>query len=388
MHADAFTTPQRAHLINAEGRYTAFLPPALPPPIDLDAALVKRLSDADRAIGELAGLGRSLPNPHLLSRALMLREAVSSSRIEGTQASLSDLMRFEVEQADTAPGSDVVEVHNYLRAVDHVLDPNRRLPVSLSLLREAHEILLTGTKGAYATPGELRRTQNWIGPPGAVIDNATYVPPPAERLWESLDPFEKFLHADGELPPLLALAAIHYQFEAIHPFIDGNGRVGRLLVILLLVEWGLLPAPLLDLSAYVEPRRDRYYDSLLRVTTHGDWQGWLTFFLEVVTNQARSALGRARLLLDLREQMRRQTARVRGSASPTRLVDALFDVPMMTIPLAARLLGVTYRGASLNVTKLVHLGILQEVPSGRRLRVFVAPAVMSAIESETPTSSS
>jgi Fic family protein len=375
---NAFAGPQRRHLVRAEGGYQAFLPPDLPPDLDLDAALIRKLSDADRAIGELSGVGRTLPNPHLLSRALMRREAVLSSRIEGTQASLSDLVLFEIEPNDDV--SDVREVHNYLRALDHVLAPDRRLPVSLSLLREAHRILLTSTRGAYATPGEFRTSQNWIGHPGAVIDTATYVPPPPERLWDCLDPFEKFLHADGLLPPLVAIGAIHYQFEAIHPFIDGNGRVGRLLVVLLMVEWGLLPAPLLDLSAYLEPRRDDYYRGLLEVSTRGDWTSWLGFFLDVVAHQARDALRRAQALQDLRERMREQTATGRASASAMRLVDALFDVPMLTIPRAQRVLGVTHRAASLNIDKLIDLGILQEVRHGRRPRLFIAPAIMNAIE--------
>lgn len=377
MLSDAFSPEQRAYIVRAEGGYDAFKPPTLPPNAPLDPALIRLLSDADRAIGELAGLGRSLPNPHLLSRALMRREAVLSSRIEGTQASLSDLVLFEVEPNSNV--SDVREVYNYLQAVEHVLAPDRRLPVSLSLLREAHRILLTGTRGAYATPGEFRQSQNWIGSPGATIETASYVPPPPEQLWDCLDPFEKFFHESGQLPPLVAIAAIHYQFEAIHPFIDGNGRVGRLLVVLLLVEWGLLPAPLLDLSTYIEPRRDDYYRCLQGVSTQGDWSSWLTFFLEVVAHQARDALQRARALQDLRERMRELTAVGRASVSTMRLVDALFDVPMLTIPRAQQLLGVTHRGASLNIDKLVELGILRELGHNRRPRLFVADAVMSAV---------
>ena len=376
-----FAPPQRAYIVRAEAGYNAFVPPPLPPTVVLDSGLVRKLSAADRAIGELAGLGRSLPNPNLLSRALMRREAVLSSRIEGTQASLSDLVLFEVEPTNDV--SDVREVYNYLQAVEHVLAPDRRLPVSLSLLREAHQILLTGTRGAHATPGEFRRSQNWIGPPGAVVDTATYVPPP-ERLWHCLDPFEKFLHASGELPLLMAIGAIHYQFEAIHPFVDGNGRVGRLLVVLLLVEWGLLPAPLLDLSAYIEPRRDSYYSGLFNVTAQADWNGWLSFFLDVVAYQARDALKRARALQDLRERMRERTMVSRASASSARLVDALFDIPMLTIPRAQALLGVTHRAASLNIDKLVELGILREVQVGRRPRLFVAPDVMAAVETSDP----
>lgn len=268
-----------------------------------------------------------------------------------------------------------------------MLDPNRCLPLSLSLLREAHQLLLDGVRGGYATPGAFRTTQNWIGKPGAVIDAATYVPPPPERLWECLDAFEKFLHTDAGLPPLLAIAAIHYQFEAIHPFIDGNGRVGRLLVVLLLIEWGLLPAPLLDLSAYIEPRRDRYYDGLLRVSTEGDWPNWFGFFLEAVEHQTHDSLARARRLHDLRAEMRDRVATAKSSALSAKLVDALFDVPVLTIPRAQAILGVTHRAAAMNVDKLVQLGYLDETHDGRRRRLFIATDVMLVVEGSVSPSS-
>jgi Fic family protein len=239
-------------------------------------------------------------------------------------------------------------------------------------------------RGGYATPGEFRTTQNWIGPSGAVLDTATYIPPPPERMWECLDAFEKFLHADGDLPPLLTVAAIHYQFEAIHPFIDGNGRVGRLLVVLLLIKWGPLPAPLLDLSAYIEPRRDRYYEGLLGVSTQGDWSTWFEFFLEVVEHQARDARTRARRLQDLRTAIRDQVSTARSSGLTTRLVDALFDMPVLTIPRAQRILGVTHRAAALNIDKLVRAGVLTEINLGHRPRLFIAPEVMSVVEGQQP----
>lgn len=378
MRPEAFAMPQRAHVIVAEGGHSAFVPPPLPPDVTVDIDLVMRLSGADRAVGELAGVGTSLPNRRLLSGALVRREAVLSSRIEGTQASLSDLVLFEAAQQDR--NDDVREVFNYVSAMDHVLSPRRQLPLSLRLLRDAHRILLTGVRGGYATPGEFRTTQNWIGPPGALLDAATYVPPPPERLWECLDAFEKHLHADQSLPPLLAVAALHYQFEAIHPFVDGNGRVGRLLAVLLLVEWGLLPGPMLDLSAYIEPRRDRYYESLLRVSTQGDWRGWFTFFLEVIEEQARDATVRAHRLHDLRTQLRAQVTTSRASALLPRLVDQLFATPAITIKVASRVLDVTHRAASLNIQRLIAAGIVEEVPGAGRIRLFIAPDILNAIE--------
>lgn len=381
MLAEAFSGQQRDHVVRSERGYLAFLPPKLPPEVAFDVALVRRLSAADRALGQLAGVGRTLPNPHLLAHTMVRREAVLSSRIEGTEATLSDLVRYEV--APTAVQAvDVAEVYNYVAAVEHVLAPDRRLPLSLSLLREAHEILLTGVRGGYATPGEFRRTQNWIGSPGCVLDTATYVPPPPERMWECLDAFEKHLHAEHELPPLVTIACLHYQFEAIHPFIDGNGRVGRLLVALLLVDWGLLPAPLLDLSAYLEPRRDEYYARLLAVTIDGDWAGWISFFLDVVANQAGDALRRAQELQSLREELRGRVTGLRSSSLGPRLVDALFETPAMTIGRAVKVLDVTRRAATQNVERLLDAGVLTEVASTGRARLFVAEDVLRVLSSE------
>ncbi|MEV0080647.1 Fic/DOC family N-terminal domain-containing protein [Nocardia neocaledoniensis] len=377
MLLEDFSIDQRVNLVRADKGYRAFSPPPLPPSVPLSPKLVRRLSSADRAVGELAGLGRGLPNQDLFCRALVRREAVLSSRIEGTVASLSDVAMYEAERP-ARPQGDVQEVFNYMSAMDHVLDPDRRLPLSLPLLREAHQILMAGVRGDYATPGEFRRSQNWIGPPGSTIDTAKYVPPPPESLWQSLDAFEHFLHADGELPPLLAIAAVHYQFEAIHPFIDGNGRIGRLLAVMLLVEWGLLPGPLLDLSSYIEPRRDRYYEGLLRVSTDGDWPGWFDFFLEVVEEQARDSLARAVRLDALRTELRLRVARARSSGLLPVLVDELFRSPIISIAIAMKALEVSHRAATLNIEKLVETGILVEVTRGRT-RFFAAPDVLAVM---------
>lgn len=380
MRTEEFAPSQRRNIVRSERGYRAYLPPSLPPSIAFDLDLVGRLSAADRALGSLAGAGRMLPNPHLLSRSLLRREAVLSSRIEGTQASLSDLVLFEAEPSAT-PGPqqlDVREVLNYVRAVDHVLDPGRRLPLSLSLLREAHEILFSGILGGYATPGEFRTTQNWIGPAGCTLDDAAYVPPPPDRMWECLDALEKYMHTAQALPPLVAIACLHYQFEAIHPFIDGNGRIGRLLIMLLMVEWGLLAAPLLDLSTYIESHRDEYYGRLLAVTTDGDWLGWIGFFLHAVKQQAGDALERAQALHTLRESLRTQFATARSSALLGVLTDALFETPALTIPRAAIALGVTHRTARLTIDKLVVAGVLVEVGERSRNKMFLAPQVLAA----------
>ncbi|HVV09203.1 Fic family protein [Amycolatopsis sp.] len=379
MRASDLAEAQRRHLVRSPRGYRAFVPPPLPPELPFDLELTKRLSTAAGAIGELSGIGRTLPSAPLLAQSMVRREAVLSSRIEGTEATMSDLALYEVQPTKAAEETDVREVLNYVTAMSHVLAPDRRLPLSLSLLREAHAILLDDVRGNYATPGEVRRSENWIGSPGCVLDTATYVPPPPEQLWDCLDGFEKHLHAEHDLPPLITIACLHYQFEAIHPFIDGNGRLGRLLVTLLLVEWGLLPSPLLDLSAYLEPRRDEYYARLLAVSTHGDWSGWVGFFLEVLAHQAEDARNRAVALHTLRETYRAEVTSVRASSLVPLLVDALFETPAMTIVRAAKVLGVTHRAATLNVAKLVEAGIVTELPSTGRVRTFVATEILRTI---------
>ena len=381
MRTNLFEQAQRPHIVRAEGGYAAFVPPPLPPTLDLNRGLGRLNSDADRAVGLLAGVCQTLPNPHLLSRSLMRRESVLSSRIEGTRASLSDLLIYEAKgEPAGAASDDVREVANYVAAMEAMLDRNRRLPLSVPLLREAHRILMTGVRGHHATPGEFRTSQNWIGSPGSTLNDATYVPPPPERLWDSLDAFEKYLHRDHEFPPLVEIACLHYQFEAIHPFVDGNGRVGRLLIGMLLIEWGLLPLPLLDLSAYIERRRPDYYEGLLGVSARGDWDGWVRFFLTAVADQSASVVERARRMQGLREDYRARLSTARSSGLPLVLVDALFEKPVMTISRARDLTQVTHRAATLNVEKLVAAGILRELERPARPRIFLADDVIAAIE--------
>lgn len=370
MRREQFAVRLRRRVVRADGGYLAFVPPPLPPRVDVDRRLVGLLSEADRAVGLLAGAGSVVPNPYLLSHALLRREAVLSSRIEGTQATLSDLVLFEVEPT-RPPVEDVREVANYVTAMEAALAPDRALPLCLRLIRGLHATLLTGVRGGYATPGEFRTQQNWIGPPGCTLNEAVYVPPPRDAMWECLDAFERRLHARSEYPPLVELALLHYQFEAIHPFVDGNGRVGRLLIGLLLCEWGLLPAPLLDLSAYLEPKRDEYYARLLAVSTDGDWAGWLAFFLHAVAVQAADAAARALRLRELERDYRRRVSGPR-SAGLLVLVDALLETPAVTVARAAATLGVTPRAASTSIDRLVAAGILREWTGRLRGRIFVA----------------
>ncbi len=369
--------------------YLAFVPNPLPPKLELTWALARRLSAADRSLAELAGVARNLPNPHLLIKPFMNREAVLSSRIEGTQASLSDLVFFEAggavpRQSGSAVASDVREVANYVRAMNEGVARLHELPLSLRFIRELHRTLLHGMRGEHLTPGEFRRSQNWIGPPASSLSDAVFVPPPVSEMNAALDAFERYLHASSDLPELIRLALIHYQFEAIHPFLDGNGRVGRLLISILLCHHQLLPQPLLYLSAFFERRRDDYYRLLLAVSQAGRWLEWIDFFLMGVAEQARDAVRRSTRLLDLRQQYRDQLASARATALPIRLIDVLFERPVITIPNAAQHLDISYRAAGLIVAKLCAAKILDEVNGRRRPRTFVASGILEAIEARLP----
>jgi Fic family protein len=368
-----------------ETAYWAFVPTPLPPTLVPDWELAHGLSEADRALSELAGVGRTMPNPHLLIGPFMRREAVLSSRIEGTQADIVDLYAYEVGQLPL-PGmelppseADVREVLNYVRALEYGLERLNTLPVSLRLIRELHERLLAGVRGEHATPGEFRRRQNWIGRPGCTLNEATFVPPPVPHMRDALDALEKYLHGRDVHPPLVRLAMVHYQFEAIHPFVDGNGRIGRLLISLLLVQWDLMPLPLLYLSAFFHRHCQDYYELLMAVSERGAWRGWILFFLRGVAEQAQDAIFRAKRLQDLQATWRQRLTRPRGSALPLRLAESLFASPVLTIPEAQRLLGVTYPSAQRNVQKLVEAGILQQVGESSYGRTFVATEILQVI---------
>ncbi|MPZ68675.1 MAG: Fic family protein [Actinobacteria bacterium] len=378
MDAEAFSEAQRGYLRRHPGGYLAFVPPSLPPELELAPDLVNALSEADRNLGLLAGAGEWLPNPHLLIRSFVKREAVLSSRIEGTQASIVDLVLFEASPR-TSTVSDVREVANYVRALELGVHEDRVLPISLRLMRDLHRELITGIGGAHLTPGEFRTSQNWIGPPGCTLNQASYVPPPPEDMRDALDAFEKYLHAKSDFPPLIRLAIVHYQFEAIHPFLDGNGRVGRLLVTLLLHEWRLLPQPLLYLSAFFERHRNDYYRLLLGVSLAGDWEEWITFFLTGIAEQSADVVERARRLLALRERYRSELHTARSSALPLKLVDHLFEQPALNLAQARELLGVSARAASMNVQKLEEAGIVVEVTKRARNRVYVADEILDLI---------
>lgn len=370
-----------------ETGYWAFIPNSLPPQISLDSEFVRALSDADRALGELAGLGRAMPNPDLLIGPFLRREAVLSSRIEGTQTDMAQLYAFEAGQLSlpgmkpAPPASDTREVMSYVEAQKYGLERIKTLPVSLRLIRELHERLMRGVRGGTATPGEFRRGQNYIGSHGGAIKDATFIPPPVHEMHPALDAFEKYLHEGNQQPPLVRLALIHYQFEAIHPFLDGNGRIGRLLISLLLVHWNLLPIPLLYLSAYFERQRQQYYDLLLAVSERGAWREWIMFFLNGVAEQTKDAIFRAKQLQDLQLKWRQRLTKARASALSLRLADSLFESPIISIPKAQQLLNVkSYHSAKLNVEKLVKAGILRHWKEAANHRVSLSTKVFLSVE--------
>ncbi|HXH21821.1 MAG TPA: Fic family protein [Dehalococcoidia bacterium] len=383
MNRKAFAAPA-GRLVWTPGGYWAFVPERLSRQTSLDPDVIYLLSEADRHLGELAGMARVLPNPQLLIAPLSQREAVLSSRIEGTQASLSDLAVFEAAgRAIPGLSSDVVEVLNYRRAMSFGLERLAELPLSLRLVRELHAHLMSGVRGQEKAPGEFRSSQNWIGSPGSSLEEATYVPPPHTEMHDCLADWERFLHEETVTPPLIRCAQMHYQFEAIHPFLDGNGRVGRLLITLFLCTLGRLPSPALYLSPYFERHRTEYYDHLQAVSERSEWQNWFRFFARGVIIQSRDALARFDRLLKLYEDSRRQLLSFRAAPSVLRLLEALFTSPAVTVASAAATLGVTPVSATHAIDTLIERGILQEITGRRRDRVFLARTILRAIEDPT-----
>lgn len=362
--------------------YQAFLPNPLPPLIHYDKKLSYLLSEADRMLGELSGIGRLLHNPYLLISPYIRREAVASSRIEGILTSLGDLFFFEATQSERGIAPDVREVRSYVLAMKYGLDRLKELPVSTRLIREIHKVLMENASGGHATPGEIRRTQNWIGPPGCSLNDATYVPPPVGEAQQALGELEKYLHSNPEDPPLIQCAVMHYQFEAIHPFLDGNGRIGRLLITFFLCERGYLIQPLLYLSGFFEKFRDEYYSRLLAVSQRGDWHGWLEFFLRGIAHQSRDAISDAGKILELHAEYQRslgQTKKIPESAH--KLIDEVFLNPVVSISQLSRKWNTPFNSIKKGVLRLVKTGILKEVTDRKRNRLFVASKLMDLLTS-------
>lgn len=361
--------PSRAGRTIEHGGYRTFVPAPLPPdpPLDL-GSLQSALSRANLALGRLDGIVDVVPDPAFFVAMYVRREAVLSSQIEGTQSTLEDLL--EVELADGRPRgpSDVGEIVNYVAAMNHGLDRLWELPLSLRLIREIHAELLRDGRGSRATPGEFRTTQNWIGPAGAPLSQATFVPPAPDELTAALSDLERFLHDDAD-DRLVQAGLAHAQFETIHPFLDGNGRVGRLLITLLLVHHGVLRQPLLYLSHHFKRHRAEYYDRLMAIRLRGDWEGWMRFFLEGVATTAEEAKRTAEQIFALREENR---ALVIENTGPNglKLLSELFRQPLINVRTAAGALDVTFATANKLVGRFEELGLLREMTGRRRSRLF------------------
>jgi len=333
----------------------------------------KLLSDADRALGRLEGSIQTLPNPDLFVFMYVRKEAVLSSEIEGTQASLSDLLKAEAEVFDPRAPRDVDEVLNYVKAMNYGLMRLSELPLSVRLVREIHERLLTGVRGHRAQPGELRRSQNWIGPQGSTLTTAIFVPPPHHELDRALGDWENFLHEDDHIPDLIKIGLAHAQFETIHPFLDGNGRVGRLLITFFLCQKGLLQKPVLYLSHWFKMYRNEYYECLQKVRDSGDWEGWLKFFLRGVGSVAGQATETARQIVGLREEHRALITDQFGSSAgrATKLLESLYKKPTVSVNDAKDLLDISYPNANNMIDKFCDHGVLFEITGNARNRVFL-----------------
>jgi Fic family protein len=363
--------PTRAgRTINQPTGYRAFIPAPLPPepPLAIDGELLRLLSDADRALARLDAISTMLPNPDLFVAMYVRQEAVLSSQIEGTQSTLEDVLAFEANATHNKAPKDVEEVVNYVRAMNHGLRRLPEFPLSLRLLREIHKELMHNVRGSERTPGEFRTSQNWIGAPGSTLMNAAFVPPPPHALMQCLGDFEKFIHEHKSDTPLLIQCGLaHAQFETIHPFLDGNGRVGRLLIALMLCEAKAMTRPLLYLSHYLKAHRAEYYDRLTAIRERGDWEGWLGFFLRGVAEVSEQACATARSIIALREAQR---AKFASNANALKLIDSLFEKPIVNVKQCSEVLNVSYVTANALVAKLEKAGVLKEVTSWGRNRVF------------------
>ena len=352
--------------------YTAFIPAVLPPdpPVSLDADGVSLLSAADLAIGRLDGVAQTLPNPDLFVAMYVRREAVLSSQIEGTQSTLDDVLAFELDPKTRELPTDVEEIVNYVKAMNYGIDRLAQLPLSLRLIREIHAELMRNVRGQHKSPGEFRRSQNWLGSsPTTPIERATFVPPPVHDMTVALDDFEKFLHTEQSMPVLMHCGIAHAQFETIHPFLDGNGRVGRLLISFLLVHRGVMHRPLLYLSHYFKANHLEYYARLMAVRQDGDWEGWLSFFLRGVAETSADATNTAKQIVKLREAHR---AQIQEAMSPNglRLLDLLFRRPLVNVGLVEERLKIAFVTAAKLLEGLVELGIVEEITRARRNRVY------------------
>ena len=360
--------------VTQAAHYSAFMPEPLPPtpPLAWDEEMQTMLSKADRALGRLDGSVQTLPNTELFVAMYVRKEAVLSSQIEGTQSSLNDVLEAEAAVSQPDKGSDVGEVLNYIGAMNYGLNRLNDLPISIRLIREIHQRLMRDVRGNHMTPGEIRRSQNWIGPEGSSLNDAIFVPPPPHEVERLLSELEQFIHERSTIPPLVKVGLVHAQFETIHPFLDGNGRLGRLLITFFLCQSEILIRPVLYLSHYFKRYRSKYYDLLQGVRDDGDWESWIKFFLDGVATISLEATSTARAIVSLREADRTKITQRFGRAagSGLRVLENLYEKPLTTVNQVKALLGVTYPSASDIVSRMVDADILHEITGQERYRLY------------------
>lgn len=340
------------------------------PSVNFDSELIRLLSEANRELGRLDGAAEILPNPDLFVAMYVKKEAVLSSQIEGTQASLVDVLEFGAEENLATIPEDVGEVINYVKAMNYGLNRLNTLPLSLRLIREIHAVLLENTRGGQRNPGEFRKTQNWIGPQGCNLKTATFVPPPVPEMINAMGDWELFMHRENELPILIKAGLAHCQFETIHPFLDGNGRIGRLLITFMLCQQEALNRPLLYLSYYFKKNRSQYYDWLMEVRNNGDWEGWLKFFLKGVIEVSKQAISTARKIIELQSNHKALVIQEANSPNALKLLDLLYLRPVLSIPDVKEELGISYPTASNLVNRFAELELLKEKTGQQRNRAF------------------
>src|SRR6056297_619327 len=358
--------------INQGNQVKAFIPEPLPPEIVYDMELRNLLSKSDRAIAKLDGTASVLPNAEWFIYIFVRKEALLSSQIEGTQATMEGFLAYENDIATDENPEDLEEVVNYIKAMNYGLDRLKTFPLSLRLFKEIHNILLNGVRGTAKTPGEFRRTQNWIGPNGAPLKMATFVPPPPQMVIEQMGEIERFIHQSDDIPPLIKIALIHAQFETIHPFLDGNGRLGRLLITFYLCWKEVLASPIFYMSYYFKRNKGRYYDLLMEVRNEGNWEKWITFFLEGVIETSNEGLQTARSIIQLKEQYENALdLRENNHKNAHRLLKLLFDTTFITRKDIQETFGISYTQTKILTDQFVEMGILNEITGKSRYKRYM-----------------
>ncbi|HAJ32289.1 MAG TPA: cell filamentation protein Fic [Candidatus Atribacteria bacterium] len=366
--------------------YKAYIPKLLPPapPIKYDGELRNLLSEADRALAKLDGIATVLPNPELFIAMYVKKEALLSSQIEGTQASLEGILRFEANLEHSEDINEIKEVVNYIKAMNYGVNRLKNIPLSNKIIKEIHKILIEGTRGTLKTPGEFRKTQNWLGPQGANLSGATFVPPPPDTVINLMSNLEKFIHSKDEVPPLIKISLIHAQFETIHPFLDGNGRVGRLLITFYLFWEKILSHPLLYLSFYLKKNRIEYYDWLMKIRLNGDWEGWLKFFLKGVKEVSEEAANSASKIIILKETILKKLFDKKvSSIYAVEFLNLLFRKPIITSQELIKELGTSKETANQIIKKFEDIEILKEISGKKRYKKYIFSDYINIIKRGT-----